>query len=147
MTTRSGSDAPIKPSKSRTDTGPNFVVGEIIVKMKPTKTLSPQVMSALEIEKGAQQPLSGGEILVRINPTTFHSLNASDAAKKTIEALKQLRKDPNVEYAQLNYIVVAQQVNRMIRDTTNNGTTLIKEIRQEMWKGESASRLYGDNYR
>ncbi len=111
MTTRSGSDAPIKPSKSRTDTGPNFVVGEIIVKMKPTKTLSPQVMSALEIEKGAQQPLSGGEILVRINPTTFHSLNASDAAKKTIEALKQLRKDPNVEYAQLNYIVVAQQVN------------------------------------
>jgi serine protease len=48
---------------------------------------------------------SGGELLYRIPPTALKTLSPTQARDRTLEVVRQLRADPNVQYAQPNYIL------------------------------------------
>ena len=81
-----------------------FVPGEVIVKMKPARTLGPADLKRLGVEDG-KRVTSGGELLYRIPPTALKTLSPTQARDRTLEVLRQLRADPNVQYAQPNYIL------------------------------------------
>jgi serine protease len=48
---------------------------------------------------------SGGEVVYRIPLKTLKTLSATQARDRTLNLVQQLRADPNVEYAQPNYIL------------------------------------------
>ncbi|MGH7207456.1 MAG: S8 family serine peptidase, partial [Nitrospiraceae bacterium] len=81
-----------------------FVPGEVIVKMKPARTLRPADLKRFGLEDG-KRVTSGGELLYRIPPTALKTLSPTLARDRTLEVLRQLRADPNVQYAQPNYIL------------------------------------------
>jgi serine protease len=81
-----------------------FVPGEVIVKMKPARTLGPTDLKRFGVEDG-KRVTSGGELIYRIPPTTLKTLSPTQALDRTLEVLQQLRADPNVQYAQPNYIL------------------------------------------
>lgn len=85
---------------------PNFVPGEVVVKMKPTATL--RVMSSTELKRLnleiKREQTSGNEIIYRLPPAMLGSLTAKAAGDRTLAAVKSLRARPDVEYAQPNFI-------------------------------------------
>ncbi len=81
-----------------------FVPGEVIVKMKPARTLGPADLKRFGVEDG-KRVTSGGELLYRIPPTALKTLSPTQARDRTLEVVRQLRADPNVQYAQPNYIL------------------------------------------
>lgn len=80
------------------------VPGEVIVKMKPARTLGPADLSRFGVEDG-KRVTSGGEIIFRIPVKTLKTLSATQARDRTLNLVQQLRADPNVLYAQPNYIL------------------------------------------
>jgi len=80
------------------------VPGELIVKMKPARTLGPADLTRFGVEDG-KRVTSGGEMIFRIPVKTLKTLSATQARDRTLEVLRQLRADPNVQYAQPNYIL------------------------------------------
>ncbi len=81
-----------------------FVPGEVIAKMKPARTLRPADLKRFGVEDG-KRVTSGGELLYRIPPTALKTLSPTQARDRTLEVIRQLRADPNVQYAQPNYIL------------------------------------------
>jgi len=81
-----------------------FVPGEVIVKMKPARTLGPADLKRFGVEDG-KRVTSGGELLYRIPPTALKTLSPTQARDRTLEVLRQLRADPSVQYAQPNYLL------------------------------------------
>jgi serine protease len=81
-----------------------FVPGEIIVKMKPARTMGPADLKRFGVEDG-KRVTSGGELLYRIPPVALKTLSPTQARDRTLQVLQQLRADPNVQYAQPNYIL------------------------------------------
>ena len=90
-----------------------FVPGEVIVKMKEPVEGAEAIPNALlnRLNLGPEaQVTSGGEFIYRIQPSILESLSAADATDRTLSAVQGLQANPNVEYAQPNYIlqIVAQ---------------------------------------
>ena len=86
---------------------PNFVPGEIVVKMKPAAS-GLRIMPAAELKRlnleTKRDLTSGGEIVYRLPATTLNSLKAEDARARTLAAVKSLQARADVAYAQPNYI-------------------------------------------
>ncbi len=82
----------------------HFVPGEVLVKMKPARILGPADLRRLGVEDG-RRVTSGGEIVYRIPPAALTTLSRAQARDRTLQTLGQLRADPNVQYAQPNYIL------------------------------------------
>ena len=86
---------------------PNFVPGEVVVKMKPAAG-GLKVMPAAELKRLNLEPkrdqTSGGEIVYRLPASMLGSLKADDARARTLAAVKSLRARADVAYAQPNYI-------------------------------------------
>ena len=85
---------------------PNFVPGEVVVKMKPAAAL--RVMPSTELQRlnleVKREQTSGSEIVYRLPPAMLSTLTKKDAGDRTLAAVKSLRARPDVEYAQPNYI-------------------------------------------
>lgn len=90
---------------------PQFVPGEIIVKMRPTLSLRATEASQLGIQ--VLQQTSGGEVIYKILPAITRTLSTTQAQERTLALIRQIRARPDVEYAQPNYIL-------RIADTTPN---------------------------
>lgn len=86
---------------------PNFVPGEVVVKMKPAAS-GLRIMPAAELKRLnleiKRDQTSGGEIVYRLPATTLNSLKAEDARARTLAAVKSLQARADVAYAQPNYI-------------------------------------------
>jgi len=87
---------------------PEFVAGEIIVKLKPTMTLQSTNLTALGIQ-ALDRLTSGGEIIYRIQPALMGALSATAALDRTLEIVQELKGRPEVLYAQPNYILHAMK--------------------------------------
>jgi len=85
-----------------------FVPGEVIVKMKPTRSLPGTDLSALNLQ-AENRLTSGGEIIYHIESGAMRALSAADAKSRTLAAVEELKKRPDVEYAQPNYILHAMK--------------------------------------
>ncbi len=81
-----------------------FVPGQIIVKMKPQMRLQAADLSALGIQP-EDRLTSGGEIIYHIAPSIMGVMSATQVLDRTMEIVEQLKKRPDVEYAQPNYIL------------------------------------------
>ena len=82
---------------------PRFVPGEVIVKMKPTRSLDAAAAAALGMEEAVQRT-SGGEKVFRIPPSTGSALSHKQLTDRTLSAVQQFRARGDVEYAQPNWI-------------------------------------------
>ena len=86
---------------------PNFVPGEVVVKMKPTAS-GLRIMPAADLKRLnleiKRDQTSGGEIVYRLPATTLSTLKAEDARARTLAAVKALQARADVAYAQPNYI-------------------------------------------
>jgi serine protease len=81
-----------------------FVPGEIIVKMKPSKSFKATNLSALSIQSD-NQLTSGGEIIYHIQPPNTGVFSTTQLEDQTLKTVEELKKQPDVEYAQPNYIL------------------------------------------
>lgn len=81
-----------------------FVPGEVIVKMKPTRALRGPELSRLGLQ-AVRKMTSGGEIIYRIPPSTARTLSPAQARDRTLAIVRELRARPDVVYAQPNYIL------------------------------------------
>jgi len=91
-----------RASKSRP-----FVPGEIIVKMKdgvPVGAMSAGELRRMQLEV-KPAAISGGDIIYRLPPTIMGAMSASAQAERTLAAVEELRRRPEVLYAQPNYLV------------------------------------------
>jgi serine protease len=87
---------------------PNFVSGEVVVKMKAAPSGALRAMPSGELKRlnleVTREQTSGGEIVYRLPPATLGALTAKAASDRTLAAVKSLKARPDVEYAQPNYI-------------------------------------------
>ena len=81
-----------------------FVPGEVIVKMKPTRALRGAELSRLGLQ-AVRKMTSGGEIIYRIPPSTARTLSPAQARDRTLAIVRELSARPDVQYAQPNYIL------------------------------------------
>lgn len=82
---------------------PRFVPGEVIVKMKPARSLDPGAAAELGVEEAVQRT-SGGEKLYRIPSSRRSTMNDKQVTDWTLSAVRELRVRDDVEYAQPNWI-------------------------------------------
>lgn len=83
---------------------PLFIPGEIIVKMKPSAALGLSDLTTLGLQ--AEEKLtSGGEFIYHIQETAIRGLSAEQIKDRTLDVVDQLKKRPDVQYAQPNYIL------------------------------------------
>jgi serine protease len=104
---------------------PRFVPGEVIVKMKPTRSLDAGAAADLGVEEVVQQT-SGGEKVYRIPSSTHSAMSDKQVTDRTLSAVQELRSRGDVEYAQPNWIkrIVATPNDERFRDQwhyQNNG--------------------------
>jgi serine protease len=85
---------------------PQFVPGEVIVKLKPgtRALLSPAEVAPLGLEPLPRRT-SGGELVYQLAPSTVRGMQPQEAQNRVIEAAKQFNAKPEVEYAQPNWIL------------------------------------------
>jgi len=104
------SPTPSSPSESDVDTmrrtqalrrEARFAPGEVIVKTK-RPTLGPGPADKLDLVEVAET--SGGETVYRLRAAERPTLSKGEVLQETLKAIDELRKDPNVEYAEPNYI-------------------------------------------
>lgn len=81
-----------------------FVPGEIIVKMKPAPGITAQDLTRMGVLKD-KRVTSGGEIIYQIAPSVRAAMSASALRDRTQQLARDFRARPDVEYAQLNYIL------------------------------------------
>ena len=79
---------------------PNFVPGEVIVKMKPGRELAPAVLGM----EGVKRKTSGREIIYKLSGRREGMLQPSAEIDQTLTAVRELKARPDVEYAQPNWI-------------------------------------------
>lgn len=82
----------------------DFVPGEVIVKMKPRQNL-PSSALAMRSLRAADRLTSGGEIIYRIESSAMRALSPSAVKDQTRAAIEDLKKRPDVEYVQPNFIL------------------------------------------
>ena len=82
---------------------PDFVPGEVIVKMKPSRDLDRKARSIMGIEETGRR-ISGGETLFRLPPSTTRSLKPTEIRARTLTVITQLKERSDVEYVQPNWI-------------------------------------------
>ena len=82
---------------------PRFVPGEVIVKMKPTRSLDARAAADLGVEEVVQQT-SGGEKVFRIPSSARSALSDKQLTDRTLSAVQELRTRSDVAYAQPNWI-------------------------------------------
>ncbi|WP_447599733.1 S8 family serine peptidase [Nitrospira sp. Nam80] len=82
---------------------PRFVPGEVIVKMKPTRSLDAPAAAGLGVEEVVQQT-SGGEKVYRIPSSTRSTMSDKQVTDRTLSAVQEFRARDDVEYAQPNWI-------------------------------------------
>jgi len=87
---------------------PAFVPGEIIVKMKQgAADLSEIDLRQLGLESTPRRT-SGGELIYKLNSEAMkrmEALSEQERRDQTLEVVDKLKANPNVEYAQPNWIV------------------------------------------
>jgi serine protease len=87
---------------------PNFVPGEVVVKMKPAAPGVLRAMPQAELQRLnleiKREQTSGGEVVYRLPPALIGTMAAKDVRDRTLAAAKSLAARPDVEYAQPNYI-------------------------------------------
>ena len=81
-----------------------FVPGEIIVKMKPAPGVTAQDLTRMGVQKD-RRVTSGGEIIYQIAPSVKATMSATAVKDRTLQLVREFRARPDVEYAQLNYIL------------------------------------------
>lgn len=84
--------------------GPDFVPGEVIVKMKPGMALQQRDLAARSL-RAMDKLTSGGEIIYRVDRTAMRGMSAAAAKDQTRAVIEELQRRPDVEYAQPNYIL------------------------------------------
>ncbi len=87
-----------------------FVPGEMIVKLKAgtaREDAMPSLAGALgDVGMQPQEALtSGGEIIFQIPPTIAGAMSRANLESQTMAAVAAMQADPNVEYAQPNFIL------------------------------------------
>ena len=82
---------------------PKFVPGEVIVKMKPSSNARAMARSIFGVEDQMRKT-SGGEVIIRIEPSRMRSLAADQVEDETLALVEELQTRSDVEYAQPNYI-------------------------------------------
>jgi len=82
---------------------PRFVPGEVIVKMKPARSLSVGAAADLGVEEAVQRT-SGGEKLYRIPSSTRSAMSDKQLTDRTLSTVERFRASDDVEYAQPNWI-------------------------------------------
>jgi serine protease len=89
---------------------PQFVPGEVIVKLKPKegtalRGLAPKDLAPLGFQSSPRQT-SGGELIYEFSQATLFSLSSAREAQERVLAIAQeLNTRPDVEYAQPNWIL------------------------------------------
>ncbi|ADE14626.1 peptidase S8 and S53 subtilisin kexin sedolisin [Nitrosococcus halophilus Nc 4] len=88
---------------------PTFVPGEIIVKIKEgaAAALSQGEMGQLGLESTSRRT-SGGEMVYKFVPeemARMETLSAQESQDQTLAIVKELEANPNVEYAQPNWLL------------------------------------------
>jgi len=86
---------------------PQFVPGEVIVKMKPSGDAEAMTRSMFGMERSVRMT-SGGEIIIKVNPSMRQRLSAAQMIDETLALVEELNQRPDVEYAQPNYILKRQ---------------------------------------
>lgn len=81
---------------------PTFAPGQLIVKMRTGRAMSPASLGALGLDTIVAQ-LYGGEYLYRVPPAAIGVMTDAEARRRTLALLEALRGDPDVEYVQPNY--------------------------------------------
>ena len=81
-----------------------FVPGEIIVKMKPSPGVTAQDLTRMGVQKD-RRVTSGGEIIYQIAPSVKATMSTAALKDRTLQLVREFRARPDVEYAQLNYIL------------------------------------------
>jgi len=85
---------------------PNFVPGEVVVKMKPgvrAAAVPAAEMRRLQIAL-AEQLTSGGERIFRVLPAVASAMAPQAMVDRTLDLVRTMAARPDVEYAQPNYI-------------------------------------------
>ena len=88
---------------------PQFVPGEVIVKLKPTRgaptRLAPRDLAPLGFRSSPRQT-SGGELIYQFSPATMFALRSAQEARERVLAVsRDLSARPDVEYAQPNWVL------------------------------------------
>ncbi|MGE5257061.1 MAG: S8 family serine peptidase [Hyphomicrobiales bacterium] len=83
---------------------PLFVPGEVIVRMRGPAKLNPADMTRFGVQEKVQIT-SGGEIIYRIPPPLLGTMSTERQQDRTLQLARELSARPDVEYAQLNYIL------------------------------------------
>lgn len=84
--------------------GGDFVPGEVIVKMKPGMTLQKRDLATRSL-RARDKLTSGGETIYRIDTSALRGMSTTAVKDQTRTVLDELQSRPDVEYAQLNYIL------------------------------------------
>jgi serine protease len=83
---------------------PLFVPGEVIVRMKPAIRIRGAELKAKGLEE-KEKVTSGGEIIYRITPSVRAAMSKAKLQDLTLQLVREFAARPDVEYAQLNYIL------------------------------------------
>ncbi len=82
---------------------PEFVPGEVIVKMKTPETADAVARSIFGAAQDVKRT-SGGELIIRLDQPAIRGLSARDLKEETLALVEELNQRDNVAYAQPNYI-------------------------------------------
>ena len=91
-----------------------FVLGEVIVKLKPAAEATADVSAMADGFGDEVERTSGGELVLKIDASLAASMAAGDLRAETLRAVEEMQANPDVEYAQPNYIL---QIARTVDDT------------------------------
>ena len=89
---------------------PQFVPGEVIVKLKPVEGAAVRGLAAKDLAplgfQSSPRHTSGGELIYKFSPNTMFALrSAQEAQQRVLAVAKELNARPDVEYAQPNWIL------------------------------------------
>ncbi|MEI6426282.1 MAG: S8 family serine peptidase [Candidatus Absconditabacteria bacterium] len=99
--------APLQGSTEKLSAKQNYVAGELLVKFKSTSTLLKS--SALKIQQNSMSAANVKQIET-INNNTLSVVQIQDG-KSVLDKVQELKTNPNVEYAEPNYIYYTQSFN------------------------------------
>ncbi len=82
---------------------PDFIPGEVIVKMKTPQTADAFARSIFGASQDVKKT-SGGELIIRLDQPGIRGLSARDLKEETLALVEELNQRDDVEYAQPNYL-------------------------------------------
>ena len=89
---------------------PQFVPGEVIVKLKPVEGVAVRGLAAKDLApmgfQRSPRQTSGGELIYQFSRSTMFALrSAKEAQERVVAIAEELNARPDVEYAQANWIL------------------------------------------